>query len=383
MVLPVLFKGKILTALGLCLMLLVSAASAGESFILYTGPEPDYTALPTLNGVETVTVCDTETVFGGRYFLHGLAVEELHEKLYVTYAFNAIKENVFGEQCFYQVSGDGGATWSAPREIRPDDDTRSASHGVLFVKDGVLYCMLPAVDFLSSPWVVTNELHRYNEETDEWTFVADLAVGFWPNCRPERMENGNWIVMGAGSGNARVMISDGGDILSWHFSNFKKSLMGSETTAVVNGSQVLALCRPKAATVASSLGRGQDRYVVVTAYSCDYGETFTPAAQSALFCSPSKIYGGVLSDGRPYAIFNQCVEYNDARSRLVLAVGDAGGVSFNGLYTLLEYDGSICYPYAIERGGALYVAYSRSIAERNNGNQNDAALLRLPLNEIP
>lgn len=378
-------KGKCLTALGLCLILMaaVASASGAEGFVLYTGAQPDYAALPALNGVKTVTVCETETVFGDRYFLHGLAVEKYHDELFVTYAFNAIKENVFGEQCFFQASGDDGATWSEPREIKPHNTLRSASHGVLFTKDDTLYCMLPAVDFLSSPWVVTNELHQYDEQTGEWTFVADLATGFWPNNRPQRMDNGNWIVMGAGNGNARVMISAGNDILSWHFSSIKKSLMGSETTAVVNGNQVLALCRPKAATVASALGRGQDRYVVVTAYSDDYGETFTPAAHSTLFCSPSKIYGGVLSDGRPYAIFNQSVEYNDARNRLVLAVGDAGGVSFNRLYTLLEYDGSICYPYAIELDGALYVAYSRSIAQRINGNQNNAALLKVLLNEIP
>lgn len=364
----------------LCLVPMTCCAE--EDYQLWVGNPIDYENIPVLEGVETRDILSTVEHFGEADFLHGLAIERYHDKWYVTYAYNATKENVYGEQCFYQVSEDG-VNWSEPKEIKPHMEAWSASHGVLAVADDTLYCMLPAVDFLVGPWGLVNELHRYDEKNDEWVYVKNVCTSFWPNNRPMQMDNGQWIVSGAGSGNTKVWLSEGDFLGSWYSSRVKREVIGSESSLIVQGNEVVVLMRPKAPTLGSEEGGGLERYVIGAAYSDDYGATFSRAAASDVWCSPSKIYAGVLSDGRPYMIWNQSVEYNDARNRLLLAVGEPGSVSFNRIYTLAEYNGAISYPYAIEHDGVLYVAHSRSIAQRSNGNQNDPVLTMVPVTNIP
>ncbi len=366
----------------LVVLCLPGLCTAEEAWQLWTGGEIDYEHVPELKGGTYTTICDTQKLFGGKYFLHGLAIEEYHGKWYASYAFNKTKENVYGEQCFYQVSEDG-QNWSEPKEIKPNATAYSASHGVLFVDGDSLYCMMPAVDFLTGPWGIVAELHRYREAEDTWEFMHNCAASFWPCARPMRMDSGKWIAVGAGGGDTKVLLSGVNDLTDWTNVKVKRAMMGSETTFFSNGQEVVLLMRPKAATVESSLGRGEKRFVIGAAYSADGGETFTRAQATELFCSPSKLYGGMLSDGRPYIVFNQSILRAEARDRLLMAVGDPGTMSVNRLYVLAEHNGAISYPYAVERDGTLYVAYSKSIANMSNGNQNDAVLAKVPISNIP
>ena len=93
--------------------------------------------------------------------------------------------------------------------------------------------------------------------------------------------------------------------------------------------------------------------------------------ETDIFASPSKPFAGVLQDGRPYLIFDQTMEYNNARRRLMLLVGDKGGLTFNKEYMLDYRLGALSYPFATERDGKLYIVYSSSIGDRVDGNKNN------------
>ena len=96
----------------------------------------------------------------------------------------------------------------------------------------------------------------------------------------------------------------------------------------------------------------------------------------------SKMYGGALSDGKEYFIYNQKNEKKD-RSRLVMAVRTSGDEDFSRLYLLRDgYDSMLDagpywhYPCACEKEGMLYISCTASAEE---GNVRHGILMRIPV----
>ncbi len=348
--------------------------------LLKKGYEPDYKNVPKLQNIGSYVICDVVGQFGGEKFMHGVSIEWHKGILYASYAFNNVKENTYGEQCFWQKSSDGGKTWSEPKEIKAHTTGRSASHGVFFAHSGFLYYMLPAVDFTTGTWVITCELFKYDDVKQDWDYVSDIASGFWPNCAPQKV-SGGWIVSG---GNGQVYMSKGEDIESpWTQIKIQMSLKVSETSCAVSGDNIFLIARPKAATYeTTSLGTDTKRFKLVVSKSTDGGLTFSNYEYGDIVASPSRTYSGFLSDGRMYVIFNQDYDRAESRNRLLIAVGEKGKMNLSKLYVIEEYTRPLSYPYAVEDNGILYIGYSKGVGTGPNVNHNNEVVTLVPISSF-
>lgn len=344
------------------------------------GSQPDYRNVPKLQNIGSYEICDVVEQFGGENFMHGISIEMYKGELYASYAYNAVKENTYGEQCFWQKSTDGGKTWTDPKEIKAHTTGRSASHGVFFAHSDSLYYMLPAVDFTTGAWVITCELFKFNDEKQDWNYVSDIASGFWPNCAPQKTSEG-WIVSG---GSGLVYRSNGDDIESpWTKIKIQLTLKASETSCAVSGDNILLIARPKVATYeTSSLGKDTTRFKLVVSKSTDGGKSFSSYDYSDIVASPSRTYSGFLSDGRMYVIFNQDYERAESRNRLLIAVGEKGKMNLSKLYVVEEYTRPLSYPYAIEDNGILYIGYSKGVGTGPNVNHNNEVVTLVPISNF-
>ena len=344
------------------------------------GTSADYKNPQKLENIGSYVICDVVEQFVGEKFMHGVSLEWYNGVLYASYAFNNVKENTYGEQCFWQKSTDGGKTWSEPKEIKANTTGRSASHGVFFAHAESLYYMLPAVDFTTGAWVITCELFKFDEGKQDWDYVSDIASGFWPNCAPQKT-SGGWIASG---GSGKVYMSDGDNIEApWKQIKIQMTLKASETSCAVSGDNVFLIARPKVATYeTTSLGTDTSRFKLVVSKSVDGGVSFSPFDYSDIVASPSRTYSGFLSDGRMYVIFNQDYNRAESRNRLLIAVGEKGSMDLSKLYVVEEYTRPLSYPYAVERDGILYIGYSKGVGTGPNVNHNNEVVTLVPISNF-
>lgn len=371
-----------------------------EEHALWTSPElPDFTNPPRLcapEELELSIITDQlrELGYDHNVFLHGLSIADYKGALVVTYAINPTSENVPGERCWARWSYDGGKTWGNDHCFESHNPAvDSTSHGSLVVDDGKLYALVPALDFRG---VCSTGVWQYQDEGNTWVCVADIP-GLFPSSPVVRMEDGNFIVGGSchtpGSkhGGPGIAVTHDGDLTNWTARRLPNSDAGfGEVGLVAQGNRVQALIRPEILLAPDRYGIAEKRGSIMSSISEDYGQSFTPATQSNIYCSKAEVCGGVLSDGRPFAIFNMSIEkpanYKPSRLRFLMAVGDAGQTTFNRLYTLLESSNPLSYPYTMEKDGVLYIAYSEllpmadhKVSPDDMPNSNNAMLMRIPV----
>lgn len=358
---------------------------------------PNYMDPPQIEGVEYYPILETEKELGSKFFIHGIAVEAYKGALFTTWAYNPIRENSKGEMCVGKISRDGGKTWGESFEIKAHTEGRSASHGSLFVHEGRLWAFIAAGEFWPAEkfaewnddwinWQVDMELHVYNDETGEFDFVSVCAENFWPLSHPEVCANGNIVMGGLGRGRSRIAVCKGGDMTKWEvyapalspenasFSETTQFTQGDTVTIVTRNDNIL---RPDPITEIA-----EGRLYLGTAISHDGGNTFSACEESDILASSTKPFAGVLKDGRPYLLFNQTIEYNRARWRLLLAVGDKGSTQFNKLYKVDFKVGALSYPFAVESDGKLYAVYSSSIGPTVDFNKNNLKIAIIDVNNI-
>lgn len=118
--------------------------------------------------------------------------------------------------------------------------------------------------------------------------------------------------------------------------------------------------------------------------SSDAGLSWAYAGESDLPAAGSKLYGGRLSDGRQYLIFNERTPARD-RSRLVMALRDCSDRPFDRLLLLADgWDSELesgpywHYPWACEYNGRLYV----SCTSNGPDNRRNAVLFDFPLASV-
>ncbi len=365
--------------------------AVNENYSLWNGVDDiSYNNVPSVHDVEKSVVINCEEIYGGKYFVHGIAIERFERDgknvLVATWAYNPVAENTPGEQAHYAFSYDDGKTWTEPREIKSNTKGYSASHGVMWYYQDTLYAMIPVVMFETSPWTIKCELNIYNFETEQWEYQNDCCHGFWPTSKPVKLDTGNWIVGGPVLSLSGRAITEGDNFTKWRVMQTGKEenrFKFSETGLAVNGNMAVLIGRNENSPTTDSLGVSDSgRYELGVAVSYDYGETFTKMKLSGVYSSPSKPMCGTLSDGRFYMIWNMDVANVESRHRLLLGIGDPNTGAINQVYMLAYYAGGISYPYALEADGYLYVAYSQSIANRVNGNQNNLVMVKIPLTSL-
>ncbi len=323
----------------------------------------------------------------GYDWLHGVALAWHGDRLYATFGHNTGSENTASEVAQSCYSEDEGRTWSELQLIDDgdgDSDERdlAVSHGVLLSTGGKLWAFHGA--FYGRLRDVHTRAYVLDESAGRWvkhnTVIGD---GFWPMDTPQRTRNGNWIVSGIrikeGNGGANdpaaVAISDGNDLTKWKLVVIPKSetnAMWGESTVLADGSRLLNIARYR-------------EPIALVARSDDYGHSWSTSQVSNLPMAASKPFAGVLSTGARYMICTTTADSGNRRSPLTIAIADPGEPSFHRVLSIrgAEHDGpgesasnaALSYPYAVERDGNLYVAYSNDGGRGKNRNSAELAVI--------
>jgi len=345
----------------------------------------DFRTLNRPANIEYHRVFDTVKESGAHHFLHGVAVDQWKGRLAACFAFNDKAENTITEQLLVRWSDDNGRTWSKAKSITPPADYAN-SHSVFLPQDDALWCFGPHFLGLGErPYTKKGHWHIHFVELQmeawkfdgkEWQSMGIVGNDFWPLGAPTRLENGNWMIAGCDTyWFAAIAISHGDDLTHWDIVKpDTDEEVFTEAAAWANGNEVLMVMRNESV-------KTNGKYNAAVSLSTDYGKTFGPCEQSNLPICTTKPFCGKLSDGRPFMVFNESIEgepYN--RSRMLLGIGEKGTFSIDRLFVLdegyvgLERRMSLSYPYAVQIGDSLYVAYSYESAPATGGNHNDAML---------
>lgn len=426
-------KRMIKTAFSFCMAMsllvpccMIPTYAAPASYTLWNGEEApvllENGSMPELPGIEYhwIKYQESDGVPDSEDFLLGVTIEEYHGALLATWAYdegyingsgNRVIENTIYEETWGAWSYDGGETWEDEFQFEaadlPEGEQWATSHGVSFVSEDTLYYLLPCYQDRNPETKLRPmrlELHRWDEENQQWEFVSTCAENFWPNSRPVLLDNGKWFMVGAVSqyGVSGYAISENTDDLTsftvtptpgtgtgdpyYNESSFWVDDDGV-ITIVARNNTTKETADPELWGVTMESQKNQ-RYPLMISRSDDGGETFSELESSHFYTSPSRVYCGRLSDGRPYILFNQSNRYNDARRRLLLGIGDAGTSSINRLYTVEDYSGNgpggaKGYPFAVEADGKLYISYAYSVYSSVKSNRNHARVAVVPLSSIP
>ncbi|MFW5692728.1 MAG: exo-alpha-sialidase, partial [Thermoguttaceae bacterium] len=130
-----------------------------------------------------------------------------------------------------------------------------------------------------------------------------------------------------------------------------------ESTVIVDGARVL------------NISRWGGRADALAAVSDDFGRTWTPSGPSDLPMATSKPYAGTLSTGQNYLVCTTTADSGGRRSPLTIAVSRPGEEAFSKVFVIRhavfpegpgpsDPKATLCYPYAVEHDGKLYVGYA-------------------------
>jgi len=320
--------------------------------------------LPFPDGIRHVRV---ERSDSDRYkFLHDPAIE-FHEGVLFAAWYNCPEHEIVGESLIRgRRSPDGGGTWTA-LEVIASDTSGDGTYYVpaqLLSHGGVLHAFVGKMrgghDLIESCAV-----YVLDEAANRWQPHGEIADLFLPNCRPIRMDDGNWIMAGRAASRAgvkplipAVAISKGDDLTGrWTVVPLQGEMASAacpETSVWVEGRSVLALTR-------------NDTGAVPFVYSSqDHGRTWTAVEQHPLRASAAKVYAGHLSTGQRYAVFNLPAEGEKgfrSRETLVIRVGRPGELAAANTWrvqarTASDSPPAFHYPCAVEHDGRLHVIYT-------------------------
>ena len=316
-------------------------------------------------------------------WLHGIALAWHGDQLFASYGHNFGSENTASEVANFSISTDKGATWSNPMLIDDGDEPNLAvSHGVFLEHDDRLWAFHGA--FTGRMQNIHTRAYLFDDATGRWEKQGVVVTdGFWPMQQPLRMNDGNWImsglrvIEGIGKPNnpAAVAISHGDDLRKWDLVTIPKPPelhMWGESTVIVNGANVTNISRYSSPSALVSTSR-------------DFGRTWSMMDKSNLPMAASKPYAGTLSTGQHYLIGNTTNANGNRRWPLTIAVTAPHGEQFVQVFRIRDAvhagpgestaTASLSYPYAIERDGKLYVAYSNDGGRRANRNSAELAII--------
>ncbi len=289
-------------------------------------------------------------------------------KLYASYGFNTGEENPPTEEAHVRVSSDGGMSWARPVVMDPGEGNLGVSHGVFLSQGGNLWAFMGA--FYDRFQRTHTRAYKLDETTNSWKpHGVVVPDGFWPMQEPQKMADGNWIMAGARISNGysvkgdlpAVAISKGDDFTRWEMVVIAPAqgvgIIWGESTVLVEDKRIL------------NISRYGKKALALVSVSEDNGRTWTPSAPSNLPMATSKPYSGILSTGQRYLVCTTTADTGESRSPLTIAVSKPGESVFSRVFLVRRsiFDGTpgvshpkadFSYPYAVERDGNLYIAYT-------------------------
>lgn len=382
-------NSRLPVCLGICWWIILACQTAGQEPLWdISTAVPSAAELHEIPGVAFHVIKKYEPDLDQFDWLHGIALAWHGDRLFASFGHNHGKENTASEVANYAVSTDNGVTWSDPTLIDDGDEPNLAvSHGVFMEHGGQLWAFHGA--FTGRMQNIHTRAYTFDDATQRWEKRGIIVKdGFWPMQQPIRMNDGNWIMSGLrvidgiGKPNnpAAVAINHGDDLMSWDLVTIPRAPalnMWGESTLIVNGANLTNISRYSSPTALASTSQ-------------DFGRTWSMMRESNLPMTASKPYGGTISTGQHYLIGNTITANGNRRWPLTIAVSASHGEKFVQAFRIRDaiHDGpgeshpqaALSYPYAIERGGMLYVAYS------NNGgrgaNRNSAELAIIPVTSL-
>lgn len=327
-------------------------------------------------------------VEGEQQFLHESSIAVHDGRLVAAWANDPRDENSAEGIVRAAWSSDGGRTWSAPEMVGPGAASPQGqecdNHVVLHSVGGRLFAY--ASRWLGGPqadhgWHPLPSMRAvqflYDPATHSWAETGVTIPRFLLMQGPQKLKDGSWLIAGEFGFNApAVAICEDDSFREWktYPITTARSLRFPEPTVIVAPDRLVAIIRN-----ANVMGPPQE--VALVSESFDNGRSWREAQLSNLPMVDSKPFGGILSTGQFYLVFN----YPDPRSRrgnLVVGVGNPGAMQLSMLRTVrhgippVRYVGECkepqwSYPYAVEHEGALYITYSVS--------KEDCALSVVPL----
>lgn len=325
-------------------------------------PYPSAEDMPTPPGmVKMVTHDGREDILP---FLHDVTLAS-HEGCIYEAWYNSTSAEICGSSLIRgRYSKDRGTTWSEPFRI-VGEMGQAEEHFVpadFLEHEGRLYALITTMSGKN----MTVDLQLYGLTEDPmapWEKIAKVSEGFICNTTPQLMDNGSYIV-GAWMPKKEqdpafpvALISQGKDIAKpWRIVFLYDPLHPqaprircAEISIVAQGNKLTAYVR-------------NDEGPSYVFTSADFGENWSEPMENTLPIGNSKIFAGILSDGRPYLVYNEERGYF-VRTLLVLAVADRETGKFNRVYKLFEgHDDALdrgrtwFYPCACEQDGELYIA---------------------------
>ncbi len=330
----------------------------------------------------------------GYRFLHGVALCFHKGRLYASFGHNQGGENTDTEEARFCVSDDDGRTWGAVRTIDAGEGPVGVSHGAFLSHKGRLWAFQGAYTGIMQG--VHTRAYLLDEQSQQWLPKGTvIEAGFWPMQEPQKMDDGNWIMAGlqvGGQNPAAVAISRGEDFTRWDVVSIPPGpsvkKMWGESAILVQGCEV------------TSISRYGERAQALVARSLDYGRTWEPMQPSNLPMTTSKPSAGILSNGQRYLVCTTTADSGQRRAPLTLAVSRPGEKEFSKVFVIRHAvmegteveshpKAALSYPYAVERGGSLYVGYSNTGGNvgrvgtgRELWNNNSAELAVIPIRSL-
>ncbi|MDO4291918.1 MAG: exo-alpha-sialidase [Eubacteriales bacterium] len=312
-------------------------------------------------------------------FLHDTMVVPLLGKLFMAW-YNCSEAEIVGKTVIRGCwSQNGGRSWSEPEIVAEDISEQIHYVPVTFQeRNGEAYAYITRMEGHDRP--VGYECRKYRE--GKWIEIKSYEDPLLFNTLVMPFRENHLIAggrMAAERGELPlipvVMISENIAPAEWQI----KSLPGPwkkgeypfpypETALITEHNRITAIIRGEEDTL--------------YCYSVDGGKSWKGPMPFQIQAEGSKMYGGVLKNGKKYFVFNQRTERRD-RSRLVMAVGEE---YFDRLYVLRDgYDEGLDagpfwhYPCVCECGDILCISCTSSSKEPN---VRHGILIQIPIDSI-
>ena len=307
-------------------------------------------------------------------FLHDCTLASHDDRLYLGW-YNSTDAEICGSSLIRgRYSSNDGESWSEVFHVVGEIGCAEEHYvpASFFTHDNSLFALI--TEMAGKNLTVSLNLFKAPENTlDNWQKVSTIAGGFICNCKPTLMDTGNyitgvWMPMKEDTpAFPAVLISQGEDISKpWRciclydpLAPDAATIRCPEIALTVQGNSITAYIRNDEGK------RGDPSSGASFVYTSeDYGENWSKQIKNNMPIGNSKIYSGILSDGRRYIVYNHDRGYF-LRSLLCLALSGPGEAEYTKVYKIFE-DGTEefngrgvnwFYPWACEQKGFLYIAY--------------------------